>query len=301
LRKGPQQQFFGPKRMGYISQTVIAPSKKQQALARAISGLLRPIVRMLVRNSMPFATLEALAKRAYVEVAYEEFAIPGKRPTISRASVLSGLTRKDVQRLVNEREVDSDALPPLHNRASRVLTGWVRDPRYHGSNGKPRALDVEGVVSFGALVKRHSGDMPPGAILDELLRVGAIRRTAKGKIELVQRAYVPAAGEVEKLDMLGSDVADLIETIDHNVEHGGDDPRFQRKVMYHDIPASMIPAFRNRSAYQAQALLERLDRWLSKAAQNDKGAATTPRARIGMGIFYFEQHNAQADSTRGPS
>jgi hypothetical protein len=288
--------------LGYISQALATPSIKQKALAQAVARLLRPVVRMLLRNSMPFATLEALAKRVYVEVAYEEFAIPGKRPTISRASVLSGLTRKDVQRIVHEGDADDAALPRLHNRATRVLTAWVRDPRYHGSNGKPRALDADGAVSFSALVKRHSGDMPAGAVLDELLRVGAIRRNQNGLIELVQRAYVPAGDTLEKLAMLGTDVADLIETIDHNIEYGAKDPRFQRKVMYHDVPVAAIPQFRQRGAYQAQALLERLDVWLAKASKNNNDeSSTAPRARIGVGVFYFEELNAQADSTKDPS
>ena len=187
-----------------------SPSNKQKALAEAVSRLLRPIVRMLLRNSMPFAALEALAKQVYVEVAFEEFAIPGKRPTISRASVLLGLTRKEVQRLVNERMIDDSERPDFHNRAMRVLTAWVRDPKYHDGNSKPLALDPEGAVSFSTLVKRHSGDMPPGAVMDELLRVGAIRRVANGQLALAQRAYVPAGGQIEKLAMLGTDVADLI-------------------------------------------------------------------------------------------
>jgi hypothetical protein len=183
-----------------------------------------------------------------------------------------------------------------------VLTAWVRDPRFHATSGKPRALDVEGAISFGALVKRHSGDMPAGAVLDELLRVGAIRRTPDGQIELVQRAYVPTAGTLEKVAMLGSDVADLIETIDHNIEHGADDARFQRKVMYHDMPTAVVPAFRQLSATKAQALLERLDEWLAKqACKQDDDAPDAPRARIGVGVFYFEQINDQAGSTKGSS
>jgi hypothetical protein len=277
-----------------------SPSTKQKALAQAVSRLLRPIVRMLLRNSMPFAAFEALAKRVYVEVAFEEFAIPGKRPTISRASVLSGLTRKEVQRLVNERMLDDSERPDFHNRAMRVLTAWVRDPRYHGANGKPRALDAEGAVSFSALVKRHSGDMPSGAVMDELLRVGAIRRTAEGQLALAQRAYVPAGGQLEKLAMLGTDVTDLIETIDHNVEHGAQDPRFQRKVMYHDMSAAAIPAFRKVSATKAQALLEHLDVWLAKrATRQDDDSPAAPRVRIGLGVFYFEQLSGQPDSTKG--
>ena len=278
---------------------MLSSSSKKKALAQAVSRLLRPVVRMLLRNSMPFAAFEALAKRVYVEVAFEEFAIPGKRPTISRASVLSGLTRKEVQRLVNERVHDDGEQPDFHNRAMRVLTAWVRDPRYHGANGKPRALDPEGAISFAALVKRHSGDMPAGAVMDELLRVGAIRRAPNGQLALAQRAYVPAGGEIEKLAMLGTDVTDLIETIDHNVEHSAQDPRFQRKVMYTDMSVAAIPAFRKVSATKAQALLEHLDIWLAKRAirQNDDSNAT-PRARIGLGIFYFEQLSGQPDSTK---
>jgi hypothetical protein len=272
----------------------------QKALSQAVSRLLRPIVRMLLRNAMPFAAFEALAKRVYVEVAFEEFAIPGKRPTISRASVLSGLTRKEVQRLVNERAHDDGERPDFHNRAMRVLTAWVRDPSYHGTNGEPRALDAEGAVSFSTLVKRHSGDMPPGAVMDELLRVGAIRREANGQLALAQRAYVPADGEIEKLAMLGTDVTDLIETIDHNVEHGAQDPRFQRKVMYADMSVATIPAFRKVSAAKAQALLEHLDAWLAKrAARQDDDSDAAPRARIGLGIFYFEQLSGQAGSAKG--
>jgi hypothetical protein len=273
------------------------PSSKQGALADAISRLLRPIVRMLLRNSMPFAAFEALAKRVYVEVALEEFAIPGKRPTISRASVLSGLTRKEVQRLVNEREHGDSERPGFHNRAMRVLGAWVRDSKYHGANGKPRALDPEGAVSFATLVKRHSGDMPAGAVMDELLRVGAIQRAENGQLALAQRAYVPARGEPEKLAMLGTDVTDLIETIDHNIEHGAQDPRFQRKVMYHDMSLAAIPAFRKVSATKAQALLEHLDVWLAKRATRQDDDSDATRARIGLGIFYFEELNGQPDST----
>jgi hypothetical protein len=275
-------------------------SSQQNALSQAVSRLLRPIVRMLLRNGMPFAAFEALAKRVYVEVALEDFAIPGKRPTISRASVLSGLTRKEVQRLLNERAHDDGERPDFHNRAMRVLTAWVRDPSYRGANGEPRALDAEGVVSFSTLVKRHSGDMPAVAVMDELLRVGAIRREANGQLALAQRAYVPAAGEIEKLAMLGTDVTDLIETIDHNVEHGAHDPRFHRKVMYTDMSLATIPAFRKVSAAKAQALLEQLDLWLAKrAAREDDESDATPRARIGLGVFYFEQLSDQAGSAKG--
>lgn len=264
------------------------------ALSAAVTRILRPLVRLMLRHGLPFAALADLAKRAYVDVAMNEFGIEGKKPTISRASVLTGLTRKDVQRLVEEADSGADDAAGHYNRAARVLTGWVRDPDFRDAKGAPKPLSAEGRVSFAALVKRHSGDMPPRAVLDELLRVGAVQRLDDGRIEPVARAYVPQRGSTEKIDILGHDVADLIATIDHNIEHGDADARFQRKVMYHALPAGALPAFRKLSANQAQALLEKLDRWL--ADHDIDPAAGEPTARVGLGIYYFEDRQPPASA-----
>ena len=252
---------------------------------------MRPLCRLLLRHSVSFGAFEEMAKRVYVDVAIKDFGIPGKKPTTSRVAVLSGLTRKEVQRLLTEPEGDPAEVADRYNRAARVLTGWVRDPAFLDRKGKPRALDVDGEAGFAALVKRYSGDMPSRAVLDELLRVGAVERAADSRLRLVTRAYVPQHSTVDKLGILGNDVADLIATIDHNLQHGATDPRFQRKVMYDAMPVSALPAFRKLSAQQAQALLEKLDRWLATHEAGDAPAgAETPSARVGLGIYYFEEH-----------
>jgi len=259
------------------------------ALRTAITHLLRPLFRVLLRHQMSFHAFEALAKRVYVDVAIRDFGIPGKKPSISRASILSGLTRKEVQRLVNEPLEPETVEAERYNRAARVLTAWTRDPDFVDGRGEPKALEPQdGDAGFAALVRRHSGDVPVRAVLDELLRVGAVRRRDDGRLELVTRAYVPQRSPIDKIAILGADVADLIETIDHNIEHGDTDPRFQRKVMYRQVPVAALAEFRKLSAAQAQTLLERLDRWLSERSGSD-APAQAPRARVGMGIYYFEE------------
>ncbi len=262
----------------------------QVALNGAVLRLLRPLCRLLLRHQVPFAAFEELAKHVYVQVAMEDFAIPGRKPTQSRASILTGLTRKDVQRLLLAPAPEVAALEENYNRAARVLTGWARDAAFCTEDGAPKALGLqEGPSSFAELVRRHSGDMPARAVLDELLRVGAIRQRDDGCVELVEKAYVPQGGEAEKLGILGSDVADLIATIDHNLQHGRDDPWFQRKVMYRSMPSDVRPAFRALSGKQAQGLLEKLDAWLSERDIDDPDDPTqAPRVRIGLGIYYFE-------------
>lgn len=272
------------------------------AVNTALMLLLRPLVRLLLRYDVPFSAFEELAKHAYVQAAMHDFALPGKKPTISRASILTGLTRKDVQRLVAEPEPERAAGQDGYNRAARVLSGWARDPDFRALDGKPASLDAQdGPASFAELVRRYSGDMPARAVLDELLRVGAVHRRDDQRLELVAKAYVPQTGEVEKLGILGTDVSDLITTIDHNLQHGSADPRFQRKVMYRNVPSGLRPGFRALSAQQAQALLEQLDAWLSEHIPDDPADLPGPldaagpgpnppdeRFRLGLGIYYFE-------------
>lgn len=262
-------------------------------LRTAIARLLRPLFRVLLRHQMSFHAFEDLAKRIYVDVALRDFCIPGKKPSISRASILSGLTRKEVQRLVAGPVEPETVESERYNRAARVLTAWTRDPDFADARGEPLPLEPnDGAHSFAVLVRRHSGDVPVRAVLDELLRVGAVRRReTDGRLELVTRAYVPQRSAIDKIAILGSDVADLIDTIHHNIEHGDTDPRFQRKVMYRNVPVAALPEFRKLSAAQAQTLLEKLDKWLSERSEPPStDRPQTARARVGMGIFYFEEH-----------
>ncbi len=275
--------------------------RPQHALQRAIEQLLRPLFRLLLRHSVSFGAFEDMAKRVYVDVALKDFGIPGKKPTASRIAVLSGLTRKEVQRLLAEDAGQDGGVADRYHRAARVLTGWARDADFCDASGTPSVLDADGEHGFAALVKRYSGDMPSRAVLDELVRVGAVAQQDGGRLQLVTAAYIPQRSAVDKLGILGSDVADLIATIDHNLQHGATDPRFQRKVMYDAVAVSALPALRKLSAQRAQALLEQLDRWL---AERDTEPSPTdgdePRARAGLGIYYFEER-LEPSGTEGDS
>ena len=265
-----------------------ADHRSRHALNTALSRLLRPLFRLLLRYGVSYGSFEELARQTFVEVAMDVAGIDGKKPSMSRISVLSGLTRKEVQRLSTPGELSPAA--DQHNRAARVLTGWVRDAEFHDAHGQPRILEPDGTAGFAQLVKRHSGDVPARAVLDELVRVGAVGLRGDGRIELLERAYVPSQSAVEKLRILGNDVADLIDTIDHNLLHGATDPRFQRKVMYRSIPAAVLPAFRKLGAKQSQVLLEKLDRWLAAHdVDNPPDQPDLPRTRVGLGLYHFEE------------
>lgn len=262
-----------------------------RALSAATLQLLRPLVKILLRNNVSHRTFADLAKQVYVEVANAEFAIPGKKQTVSRIAILSGLTRKEVQQLLTLPSNSKFIANEEYHRASRVITGWLRDPKYGDGRGHPRPLSMEGRGgSFSQLVKRYSGDIPVRALLDELVRVGAVKQLRDGRIGLVTRGYIPRNGSVPKLRVLGADTADLIATIDHNIYGKPSKPRFQRKLMYDNVPLEAASEFRTLAAAAGQELLEKLDRWLAHRDRDVNPASEgTGRVRVGLGMYQFEE------------
>jgi len=265
--------------------------KHLKPLSAAVLRLVRPLIRTLLRNGVSYNTFSDLAKWVYVDVASKEFGIKGRKQSTSRVSVITGLSRKEVMRVKKLPKPDDSASTEKYNRAARVIAAWRRERDFLDGNGGPALLPIVGPgVTFSDLVKRFSGDMPTRATLDELMRVGAVKRLEDGRVCLLTPTYVPMHSDADKLHILGTDVAHLISTIDHNLKPGPIGPLFQRKVAYDNLPDEVLPGFRKHSAKRAQTLLESLDRWLAQRDRdNNPTVKGSGRNRVGVGIYYFEE------------
>ena len=265
--------------------------KHLKHLSAAVLRLLRPLVRILLRNGISYTTFADFAKWIYVDVASQEFGIEGRKQTTSRVSVITGLSRKEVMRVRKLPRPDDRETAEKYNRAARVIAAWRRDKVFLDAEGQPAPLPMSGSdASFTELVKRFSGDVPVRATLDELIRVGAVKRLEDGRICLLSRTYVPAHSDADKLHILGTDVALLISTIDHNLNPGQIGPFYQRKVAYDNLPDEVLPEFRKHATKKAQLYLENLDRWLSKHDRDDNPLVEgSGRNQAGIGIYYFEE------------
>ena len=266
-------------------------TSRSHALSSATSRLLYPLVRMFLRNGKGARSLYDLIKQVYVDLAKEEFGIGGKKATVSRIAILTGLTRKEVKALLAQPWTGDDSTEEEYNRAAWVIAGWLKDPRFGDGRGHPAPLPMEGKRgSFAALVKVYSGDIPVRAMLDELLHVGAVQLMKDGRVCLRSRGYIPQKSAAEKLSILGTDTADLIATIDHNVYVNPGNPRFQRKVMYDNVPVEAAQEFQAIVAARGQELLEALDRWLSHRDRDvNPSSKGTGRVRLGVGLYHFEE------------
>jgi len=274
-------------------------SNLQTILSNAVIQILRPIIRVLMRNEVSHAEFSALAKQAYVDVAYKHFSIPNKKMTYSRVAVLTGLNRKEVVRLTKENDQDSKLGTP--NRSTRVVNGWLNDPDFLDKNKNSLILNIKGDNSFSTLVSRYSGDITIGAIIDELERIGIAKRINTEQIQLTQQGYIPESGELEKIDILSICTGDLLSSAVYNLEHGTNDGRFQRQLVYKNVPLEIADEFQALSTKKSEALLIDLNKWLGDKTKHStqKTIQTDAQAkkRIGLGIYYFE-HMTEELTTR---
>ena len=139
-----------------------------------------------------------------------------------------------------------------------------------------------------------SGDIPARTILEELLEANVVKRLNDGRIQLLSRAYIPAGNQAEKLGILGTDVAGLVDTIAHNIYSQNEKPFFQRKVYYDNLPEEAIPRLHTLVEERGQALIEDLDQWMSAHDRDtNPNIDGSGRKAAGIGIYYFENEPHQ--------
>ena len=254
-------------------------------LTTAIRQILRPLVRILLRNGIACGSFEEMVRKAYVDESFAQAQRNKTKATISSVSAETGLSRKEVKRLTEADLSDSKCTEQKYNRAIRVISGWLNDPKYAYEEGNPRALTLGDTgSSFADLVKEYSGDIPTKAMLN-LLEASDCIEVKDGHVHLVRNAYVPGNDPEEIIRILGKDTNQLINTIDHNLTADEKSKWFQRKVSNPRVRADALDEFKEFSRKRSQTLLEELDAWLS---QNETDEESDARY-ASMNIYYYEQ------------
>jgi len=291
MRRGSHTQTHFGHNIPYMSDYV------QNATKAALAKLMRPLVKLLIKQGFTYANFAEVTRRLFIDVAAEDFKLPGKKQSSSRISVLTGINRKDIAKILDRpNTADSNDLKG-GNRPSRIIQGWLRDNDFANESGAPKPLHFEGAEhSFSELVRRYGGDVTPRAVFDELIRVGAVTKNPQQRIVLCSSAYIPQADLEEKFRIMGRATNDLFSTLDHNLEHDPYTARLQRTVAYSDVPLEALAQIRLRSKEVGEQFLLQINQWLSQQDRDvNPEIKGTGKARAGIGIYYFE-HILEEDS-----
>lgn len=251
--------------------------------------ILRPLARVMIRSGVSCGNFEALVRKAYVDEAFRMGEQnPQTKTSISSVSAQTGLSRKEVKRLKELNEIDVGQNDQKYNRATRVISGWINHPNFLDEQGQALPLNINGdtkesTPSFADLVKHFSGDITAKAMLDLLLQSNTVKVDGQ-TVRLIKTAYLPSNDSSEIALILGTDTAELIETISHNMTPTTNEKHFQRKVSTHKLDRNSIPLFKQHCEDQAQTLLEDLDQWLCEHETDNPKEAQY----VSLGIYYYQ-------------
>lgn len=248
---------------------------------------MRPLVRLWLKNGFSYKEFDEITRWLFVSVTERDFRIDQKKQTDSRISVVTGLTRHQVHQY-RSIDLEQSAENAKANRSTRVLTGWLSDPRYQ-NNKKPAFLNLtEEEPSFLSLVKNYGGDISYKAVLDELLERNSVSKIEDDKVKLNSHGYIPSGNEAAIIEIIGHDATALIDTLEHNLNADKENKWYQKKVCYTKIPATWLVNFKKLSADKANQLLEELN---SELSQSPEAKDDEQGYEAGIGIYYFEKED----------
>jgi hypothetical protein len=278
-------------------------NKIKNAVVSACREFMTPVVRLLLKNGIGYREFAEICKSAFVEVASADYGIRGRKTNMSRVAVMTGLSRKEIRKIRDTMESGEFGSVSRTRRPELVLSLWHTDAEFLDSRHGPKPIRFDGEgATFCSLVARVGGDIPPRAMLIELLRAGSVIEEGN-ELRAVSRSYVPEPHDPQAILVAGGAIRDLVSTIHHNL--GCEDPEdrlLERRVYSEKLPQSQRYRFKKLARDKGQLLLQDLNSWLSEraldAARDDIEEANEGAQRIGVGIYFFDHVAAGSQGDR---
>ena len=263
-------------------------NQKQTALVRALQLLLKPLVKLMIRQHLTFPILRELLKQVYVEQAMELIERDGETTSFSRLFILTGIHRKDIKR-ITETPTDHSSQTEIRSLSAQLIANWLALPEFLDEVGKPRALAFNGSdksAGFEQLVSAVSKDIRPRAMLDEWIRQGVVTRY-EDQIVLNQGAFIPNDDFDRLCDYFGAHIHDHMASISHNLVDDGE-PMFERSVYYGRLTSPSIATLKQQAETQGEVLLQNLNMTANKLYQQDKNNPEATQ-RFRLGCYWYDE------------
>ena len=254
----------------------------------------------MLRHGLSTYDFSRIADIAFVQAAQDILRQQGKTPSFSRVSTITGLHRHVVSDIVRSAEANRPGFAAdkeyQRNRLARVLSGWFESPEYTDADGRPRLLASEGPEpSFAGLVRSFSGDIYPKIILDELLRVGAVRVQKDGFVRALARRYTLGGADAAALQQLGTEARDLFCTLEHNIAAPADSRLFDDSAVSVRLNSAAIPLLRQMLHRRGESFLQDVEGWLSERETPDASRGV----RAGVMVQLFVDHESGSAKESG--
>ena len=273
-------------------------SHMQKTLVDVLCKIIRPIVTLYLRCGVGYSEFQAVVRGVYISVAAEEYGIRGRPTNTSRIAAMTGISRKEIKR-IREQLADSRWTPAMEvSPANLLIHFWHFDSDFSDPGGIPLALPIEGPSSFTELAQRYAGDIPVGALKEELKRAGVIIES--GEMLLVKKRYFQTftfdddfiQNMAFSLQSLASTIvhnSELICRNDYSQELNEREGRLERFAWSDQMSDRSRREFRNWVRAEGSLFVEKADEWIGKnELELTEWDKASPKS-IGVGVYFFEE------------
>jgi hypothetical protein len=261
----------------------------RERLVHTLRKVLKPLVRILFRAGVRFDEFIELLRGIYVEIVIADAVASEKQISPSRISILSGVPRRDVDRLVATEDWLRIPKPTDVPALVAILHRWHTDSAFLGPYGVPLeiAFSGGGGRTFLDLVSGSPIQIEPQSAFEQLLAAGVVARSGDTHVKVLSRSYVmPEPVSAEMLEHFGSAMTNLASTLHFNMTPNSTKKRLERSVFPGEgLPEEFIHEFDQYVRERAHAMLSEVDDWL---ADLERRPIKNPSARISTGVSVFQ-------------
>lgn len=270
-----------------INEAASISACQDVALARILSRMLVPLARLCLANGVTIAVVEELMKHAFVKEANALQPGAPMHGTASRISTATGLTRREVTRLIKAETPVRSTKPPI---GTEIFARWTTDSKYQDHDGAPCAIKRQGPApSFEALAHSITRDVHPRSMLDELVRLGLVHYDEElDCVSPTRNEFVPSGDSKQMLDLLGDNVGDHLDAAVANVMHDGG-RHLEQAVFADELSTESIKALRPLLTSQWKALRDAMVPTIIDLIESDRLAGRIQDQRMRIGLYTFEE------------
>ena len=256
----------------------------------AINALLKPLARLAVSQGVPVVQIETLLRHAFIDAARQALLDAGlpEHRLVSRISTSTGLTRREVARLIQLESAETQ--PAAVSLAAEVFTRWVTDRSLRTPQGSVKSIKRAGPPpSFEALARSVTQDVHPRSLLEELCRLDMVQIDETGDtVSLLRDAFVPNKDKQHMLAFLADNVGDHLNGAVANVIGQGQRGHFDQAVFADELSAESLEAVRQFVSSQWTRLLAEAVPFLEQRIEDDRLAARPQDKRMRLGLYSYD-------------
>ncbi|HEY2189619.1 MAG TPA: DUF6502 family protein [Caldimonas sp.] len=267
-------------------------TSRHSIVEAGVMRVMRPLVLLLVRHGVTYPAFAATLKRVFLDAATDELSARGMAQTDSAVSLLSGVHRRDVRNLM--RPLRRSARATARNGAPLSLVGevvarWLGDAAYQDRRRRPRTLQR---AEFDAMVAGVSRDVRGRAMLDELVRLGAVTEGDDG-ITLSSSGFAPRQGFAEMSELFAANLADHASAASANLQG---EANFLEQAMF--VDRLSVGSVQRLQRAAARAWVKALPAVLAEAqacsdADAEAASVAANGQRVRFGVYFYNTEGAE--------